>query len=189
MREALGPEAQIRVDANAAWDLETAKRTLAELEPFGIELAEQPVATLERGGRAGARRPRSRSPATRASRRRADALRAARTGRLRLTGVKLSKVGGPEAALEIAGYLPAYVSSALDGPVGIAAAAQVAETLRDAAVAGERPSSPTASPPSASSPRRSPRSSASCATACSTRPPGPASASRSTRTALQAHRL
>jgi L-alanine-DL-glutamate epimerase-like enolase superfamily enzyme len=32
--------------------------------------------------------------------------------------------------------LPAYVSSALDGPVGIAAAAQVAQTLRAAAPAG-----------------------------------------------------
>ena len=34
--------------------------------------------------------------------------------------------------------LPAYISSALDGPVGIAAAAQVAQTLREATGA-ERP--------------------------------------------------
>ncbi len=47
--------------------------------------------------------------------------------------MKLSKVGGPEAAIEIAEVLPAYVSSALDGPVGIAAAAQVAQTLRETA--------------------------------------------------------
>ena len=83
------------------------------------------------------------------------------------TGVKLSKVGGPEAAIEIAEVLPSYLSSALDGPVGIAAAAQVAQTLRarqEAAAA-----SPTASPPSDCSPRRSPRPSASCATA--TAPP------------------
>ena len=50
-----------------------------------------------------------------------------------MTGVKLSKVGGPEAAIEIAEVLPAYLSSALDGPVGIAAAAQVAATLGEAA--------------------------------------------------------
>jgi L-alanine-DL-glutamate epimerase-like enolase superfamily enzyme len=49
-----------------------------------------------------------------------------------LAGVKLSKVGGPEAAIEIAEVLPSFVSSALDGPVGIAAAAQVAQTLREA---------------------------------------------------------
>jgi muconate cycloisomerase len=45
------------------------------------------------------------------------------------TGIKLSKVGGPEAALAIAGVLPAYVTSALDGPVGIAAAARVAQAV------------------------------------------------------------
>jgi L-alanine-DL-glutamate epimerase-like enolase superfamily enzyme len=49
-----------------------------------------------------------------------------------MTGVKLSKVGGPEAAIEIAEVLPTYVTSSLDGPVGIAAAAQVAQTLREA---------------------------------------------------------
>ncbi|HET9593367.1 MAG TPA: enolase C-terminal domain-like protein, partial [Solirubrobacterales bacterium] len=47
VREAVGPEARIRVDVNAAWDLETAQKRLGELEPFGIELAEQPVSTLE----------------------------------------------------------------------------------------------------------------------------------------------
>ena len=60
--------------------------------------------------------------------------RATRNGRSRwapatLAGIKLSKVGGPEAAIEIAEVLPSFVSSALDGPVGIAAAAQVAQTL------------------------------------------------------------
>src|SRR5204863_778355 len=53
----------------------------------------------------------------------------------RMTGVKLSKVGGPEAAIEIAEVLPTYLSSALDGPVGIAAAAQVATTLTGGAEA------------------------------------------------------
>jgi len=43
--------------------------------------------------------------------------------------VKLSKVGGFEAAREIASHLPVYVSSALDGPVGIAAAGHFALAL------------------------------------------------------------
>ncbi len=64
---------------------------------------------------------------------RADAERAAAMEACRMTGVKLSKVGGPEAAIEIAEVLPAYLSSALDGPVGIAVAAQVAATLGEAA--------------------------------------------------------
>ena len=63
---------------------------------------------------------------------RADAQRAVAMGACRMTGIKLSKVGGPEAAIEIAEVLPAYLSSALDGPVGIAAAAQVALTLSEA---------------------------------------------------------
>src|SRR5690242_7203982 len=48
VREALGNEVHIRVDANAGWDLETAKAILAELEPLEIQLCEQPVATMER---------------------------------------------------------------------------------------------------------------------------------------------
>jgi L-alanine-DL-glutamate epimerase-like enolase superfamily enzyme len=62
---------------------------------------------------------------------RADAERAARAGAFAMTGIKLVKVGGPEEALEIAELLPAYVTSALDGPVGIAAALQVAQSLGD----------------------------------------------------------
>jgi o-succinylbenzoate synthase len=128
VREALGPGPRIRVDANAAWDLATAKRTLRELEPLEIELAEQPVATLEEmavlAGQTSIPLAADESVASRA-----DAERAAGAGACRFTGIKLSKVGGPEEALAIADVLPAYVTSALDGPVGIAAAAQVAQTL------------------------------------------------------------
>ncbi len=50
---------------------------------------------------------------------RADAERAAELRACSLVGVKLSKVGGPEEAIEIAEVLPSYVSSALDGRVEI----------------------------------------------------------------------
>ncbi len=43
--------------------------------------------------------------------------------------MKLAKVGGISAALEIAAELPVYLSSALEGPVGIAAAAHVVQAL------------------------------------------------------------
>jgi muconate cycloisomerase len=135
VREAVGAEASIRIDVNGCWDLETAKQRLAELEPFDIELAEQPVATLEEAAElAGA----TLIPiaADESVESRADAELAAAAGACAMTGIKLSKVGGPEAAIEIAEVLPAYMTSALDGPVGIAAAAQVAETLSEA---GERP--------------------------------------------------
>lgn len=134
VRDALGPEARIRIDVNAAWDLETAKRSLASLEPFEIELAEQPVDSLEEMVELAAATsiPLAADESVAS---RADAERAAAGGACEFTGIKLSKVGGPEEAIAIADVLPAYVSSALDGPVGIAAAAQVARTL----AAGEHP--------------------------------------------------
>lgn len=128
VREALGPAVRIRVDANGAWDVETAKRILAELEPLDVELAEQPVATLAEAAEL-ARSTSIPLAADESVTDLAEAEAAVEAKAFELTGVKLSKVGGPEAALEIAELLPAYVSSALDGPVGIAAGAQVAVTL------------------------------------------------------------
>jgi o-succinylbenzoate synthase len=128
VRDAVGPEARIRIDANGAWDMETAKRTLAELEPLDIELAEQPVATLEQAVEV-AEATSIPIAGDESVESRADAERALAMGACGLAGVKLAKVGGPEEAIEIAEVLPSYLSSALDGPVGIAAAAQVAQTL------------------------------------------------------------
>jgi o-succinylbenzoate synthase len=128
VREALGPRARIRIDANGSWDVDTAKRTLADLEPYEVELAEQPVATIEEA-REVASRTSIPLAADESVESRADAERVAATGAFAMTGVKLSKVGGPEAAVEIAEALPVYMTSALDGPAGIAAAAQVAATL------------------------------------------------------------
>jgi muconate cycloisomerase len=130
VREAVGDAARIRVDVNEAWDLETAKRTLGELEPLGIELAEQPVAGLEAmaelAGSTSIPLAADESVTTLE-----EAERAAGLGACEFTGIKLSKVGGPEEALAIADVIPAYITSALDGPVGIAAAAQVALSLAE----------------------------------------------------------
>jgi o-succinylbenzoate synthase len=130
VREALGPEARIRVDANQAWDLETAKATLAALEPYGIELAEQPVGTLhEMAELAEATSIPLAADESVASLDEAE--EAASLGACSYTGIKLCKVGGPEEALAIADVLPAYITSALDGPVGNAAAGQVALSLAE----------------------------------------------------------
>lgn len=136
-REALGPNARIRVDANGAWDVETARHTLQEIEPFDVELAEQPVATLEEAAQVSG----STSIPLAGDESivdRSDAVRAVRLGACKLAGLKLSKVGGPEEAIAIAEVLPSFVSSALDGPVGIAAAAQVAQTVDQAALGTPR---------------------------------------------------
>jgi o-succinylbenzoate synthase len=133
VRDALGPEARIRVDANAAWDVDTARRTLREIEPFDIELVEQPVATLEEGARLSTETsiPLAGDESIES---RGDAVQAVKLGACKLAGLKLSKVGGPEEAIAIAEVLPSFVSSALDGPIGIAAAAQVAQTLDQASL-------------------------------------------------------
>jgi len=130
VRRAVGPLARIRVDANAVWSVADAKRTLAALEELDVELAEQPVATLEEAAEVAASTsiPIAGDESVES---RADAERALELGACRLAGVKLSKVGGPEEAIAIAEVLPSYLTSALDGPVGIAAAAQVAQTLSE----------------------------------------------------------
>ena len=130
VREAVGTEARIRVDANEAWDLETAKRILAELEPYGIELAEQPVSSLEEMAEL-AEATSIPLAADESVATLDEAERAVALGACAYTGIKLSKVGGPEAALAIADVLPAFITSALDGPVGIAAGAQVARSLAE----------------------------------------------------------
>jgi L-alanine-DL-glutamate epimerase-like enolase superfamily enzyme len=129
-RDALGPNAAIRVDANGTWAPAVAARALRRLEELEVELCEQPVATLEqmaevRGASAvplaadeGVREP-------------ADSRRALELGACELATLKLAKVGGPVAAERGDWRLPVYLSSALDGPVGIAAAGRVAAALRE----------------------------------------------------------
>jgi o-succinylbenzoate synthase len=134
VRGALGAEARIRVDANGAWDVKTARSMLSELEPLDVELAEQPAATIDEM-RELAGSTSIPIAADESVESRADAERAAEAGACALAGIKLSKVGGPEEAIAIAEVLPSYLSSALDGPVGIAAAAQVAQTLSEVGLA------------------------------------------------------
>ena len=125
VREALGPEARIRVDANASWGVEEAAQTLAAIEPFGIELVEQPVETLAEMAELAARTeiPLAADESVTSAE---EARRAVALGACAVTGIKLSKVGGRPEAEAIMRELPAYLSSALDGPVGIAAAAILA---------------------------------------------------------------
>lgn len=128
VREAVGPEARIRIDANGAWSLEAAERKLAELEPLGIELAEQPVASLEEMAEL---RRRTSIPlaADESVVHSADADRAVAMEACDMATVKLAKSGGMFAAKILATSIPVYLSSALDGPLGIAAAAHAAQTL------------------------------------------------------------
>ncbi|MFM7771057.1 MAG: mandelate racemase/muconate lactonizing enzyme family protein, partial [Bacteroidota bacterium] len=46
IREAVGQNIQLRIDANQGWDPETAERTLQALAPFDIQYCEQPMSYL-----------------------------------------------------------------------------------------------------------------------------------------------
>ena len=129
VRDAVGTDVRIRVDANEAWDARLATDMLRVLEPFGIELCEQPVGGLRAMARvAGEVSIPLAADESVASE--ADAHRAVQRGSCRYATAKLSKVGGIGPARQIARILPTYLSSALDGPVGIAAAAHAAQVLR-----------------------------------------------------------
>jgi o-succinylbenzoate synthase len=130
VREALGDKAQIRIDANEAWDLEAAARVLAEIEPFGVQLAEQPVTGMAESAEL-ARRTAIPLAGDESVVTIEDATQARAGGAFALTGIKLSKVGGLLPAWLISGELPGYVSSSLDGPVGIALGARAARAMAE----------------------------------------------------------
>ena len=136
VRRAVGREAMVRVDANGAWGANDAVEELNAMHAEGhLELAEQPCPSLAElaalRGRVDVPIAADESVVDPESARRAIA-----AGACDLATVKLSKVGGPRDALAVAAEIPVYLSSALDGPVGIAAAAHTAQALRESGDAG-----------------------------------------------------
>jgi L-alanine-DL-glutamate epimerase-like enolase superfamily enzyme len=129
VRDSLGPGAVIRVDANGAWDVAEAAERLGALNRHDIELAEQPVGTFEQMVELH-RRVEVRIAADESLVSPFDARRARQLQACEVAAVKVAKVGGLGAALEIAAVIPSYLSSALEGPVGIAAAAHAVQALR-----------------------------------------------------------
>jgi O-succinylbenzoate synthase len=130
VRDALGPDGAIRVDANAAWDVDTAAARIRELDRVGLEYVEQPCASL---GELAALRRRVdvRIAADEVVRRSADPLRVDLRGACDVVVLKVQPLGGVRAALEVAGAhgLPCVVSSALESSVGIAAGVALAAAL------------------------------------------------------------
>ena len=132
VRDALGPSGRIRVDANGAWDAGHARRMLRRLEPFGLEYAEQPCATLEE--MAQLRREVSVPLAADESVRRAeDPLRVRAAGAADIVVLKAAPLGGVRAALRVAEAcgLPVVVSSAVESSAGLAAGVALAAALPD----------------------------------------------------------
>jgi L-alanine-DL-glutamate epimerase-like enolase superfamily enzyme len=129
VRDTLGSRAVIRLDANGAWDVDQATARLLALERHTIELVEQPVGTFEQMVDL-RERIQIRIAADESLVSPYDARRARELGACEVAAVKIPKVGGIGAALEVGAVMPAYLSSALEGPVGIAAAAHAVQALR-----------------------------------------------------------
>ncbi|XNQ43223.1 o-succinylbenzoate synthase [Georgenia phoenicis] len=132
VRDALGPGGRIRIDANAAWDLDTALDRLALLDRAagGLEYAEQPCATVED---LAALRRRTDVPiaADESIRRAEDPLAVRRAEAADVVVLKVQPLGGVRACLRLAEQvgLPVVVSSALESSVGIAAGVALAAAL------------------------------------------------------------
>jgi O-succinylbenzoate synthase len=130
VREAVGPAAHIRLDANGSWALEEAIRSLEGLARYDIELAEDPVGTLDELARL--RRRCSIPVAAETSIRTiedVDEMR--RLGAADVLVIKPQRIGGIGAALRAAerAGIPVVVSSALETSVGLAACLAVAAAL------------------------------------------------------------
>ena len=127
-RAASGREMRIRIDANGAWSVEEALAALRALEPVGIECCEEPVHGLEEIEQVAA------AIAVPSRLTRAPVARGARPPRCEAVCLKIAGCGGISGLLRdarrarAAGY-DIYLSSTLDGPLGIAAALHAAVAL------------------------------------------------------------
>ncbi|SEL35486.1 O-succinylbenzoate synthase [Blastococcus sp. DSM 46786] len=131
VRDALGPGGAMRVDANAAWDVDTAVRRIRELDAaVGLEYVEQPCATLPELA-ALRRRIDVRVAVDEGVRRSADPLAVDLREAGDVVVLKVQPLGGVRAALRVAEAhgLPCVVSSALESSVGIAAGVALAAAL------------------------------------------------------------
>jgi len=120
VRAAMGPGGKIRIDVNAAWDLDTATERLAVYSRFDLEYAEQPVRTLEEMVEL-KRRTDVPLAADELVRLRPDPLEVAEMGAADILVVKVQPLGGVARTLDLAARagIPVVVSSALETSVGI----------------------------------------------------------------------
>lgn len=133
VREALGPEGRLRIDANGGWNLDEAEHAIHALAPFDLEYAEQPCASVAELAQLRRRVRYMGVPiaADESVRKAADPLAVARAGAADLLVVKVQPLGGVRRALRVVAEagLPAVVSSALETSVGLAMGAALAAAL------------------------------------------------------------
>ena len=135
VREHLGPEGRVRIDANALWNVDEAEHAIHALAPFDLEYVEQPCASVEELAEIRRRTRYMDIPiaADESVRKASDPLAVARAGAADLLVIKAQPLGGIHSALRIVAEagLPVVVSSALDTSVGIAMGAHLAAAVTD----------------------------------------------------------
>jgi O-succinylbenzoate synthase len=133
VRDVLGPEGRVRIDANGAWNVDEAEHAIHALAEFDLEYAEQPCATVDELAELRTRVKYMGIPiaADESIRKADDPLAVARAGAADLIVIKAQPLGGLTRALQIvvAAGLPAVVSSALDTAVGLSQGAALAAAL------------------------------------------------------------
>ncbi len=138
-RAGMEPGAELRLDANGAWDPATALDVLDRVQDCGIAYCEEPVAGVEAIAQVGRRSPIP-VAADESIRGEADAVRALDLGVSTLI-VKPQALGGPDVALSIAARArkagsSVVVTSFVDSAVGVAHALHVAAAVDAAAPQG-----------------------------------------------------
>ncbi len=132
VRDAIGRNGKIRVDANGAWDVDQAVHAIKQLDQAagGLEYVEQPCATI---AELAAVRLAVNVPiaADESIRRADDPLRVALGNAADVAVIKCSPLGGVRRALEVAEQcsLPCVISSALETSIGLAAELALAGAL------------------------------------------------------------
>jgi L-Ala-D/L-Glu epimerase / N-acetyl-D-glutamate racemase len=129
VRAAAGPATALRLDANGAWSVQEAIRAIEALAPAGLELVEEPTHGLR-----AVREVRERVSTRVAIDETAAEHGALGAGVADAVCLKIGRCGGisgllAAAALVRASGADAYVSSTLDGPLGVAAALHAAAAL------------------------------------------------------------
>jgi o-succinylbenzoate synthase len=136
VRAAVGPEIDLRLDANGAWDVDEAVAAIEALAPAGLELVEEPVHGVQA----------MREVRDRVAVRVAMDETAGHPGSLTAkvadaVCLKVSRCGGisrllAQAALVRQSGADVYLASTFDGPLGIAAAVHCAAALKTTAACG-----------------------------------------------------
>jgi muconate cycloisomerase len=132
IREAVGPDVRLRVDANQGWDRPTALRAIRAMEPCDLDFVEQPLPRWDLDGLAEiARSVNVPIMADESCASPQDALALARRGGVSILALKLTKSAGLASTMAIARIAEAaglgcYVGCMIETSLGTAAYLQLA---------------------------------------------------------------